>query len=246
MSHQNGLIADSDIATIDNNNVEDSDDVEAMPLQIQVNKEGALLKYTQIDNYIYRDYNLDDVSFYEFVRCFRIEEKTSDATYKRLETYNRYSLLFPHPLHATHQIIEHTNVEHHITRQGLVLGVIGMSIPQPTASTYKLFMLSHFKPFHSDTPLIVSANMTIEDLYLSYQFPDYALQVMKNWEAIHECEDEHDAERLKKCEALTHESQVLTKSLSSSVDDELTELNLQDHNMHKKDFHINCELVKLI
>jgi hypothetical protein len=227
---------------IDDNSCNNEDDeVEAMRLCIHVNKDGKLLKHTQIDNYFYRDHNLDHISFYEFVRCFSIEKQGKqhhDQPSKRLGTYKRYELLFPHPLQETHQIVQHTDDQHHITRQTLVPAVIGMSVPRPTASIYKLFVLSHFKPFHNNIPLLAATD-TIENVYSSDYFPHYAVDVMKNWEAINECEDERDAERLKKREALTRESQALTKSITANFDDELTELNLHDLNYAKKDFQVN-------
>lgn len=242
--HNQLTFADEDADTSDN----DNDEVEPMTLRIHVDKEGKLLKHTQIDNYIYRDHNLDHISFYEFVCCFSIEKQGKqhpDQLPKRLGTYNRYRLLFPHPLHDTHQIVQHTDHQHHITRQTLVPRVIGMSIPCPTNPIYKLFVLSHFKPFHNDIPLLASTE-TIENLYLSYHFPNFAVQVMKHWEAINECEDERDAERLGKRESLTRESQALTKSITANFDDDLTELSLDDKNHAKKDFQVNCELLKLI
>jgi hypothetical protein len=226
----------------------EEDELQPMHLCIHVNNDGSLSKHTQIDNYIYRDHNLNHVSFYEFVQCFRIEKQGKqrpNQASKRLETYVRYELLFPHPLHGTHQIVQHTDDQHYITRQSLVPAVIGMSVPCLTSPIYKLFILSHFKLFHNDIPLFASTE-TIEDLYSSYPFSPYALQVMKNWEAINECEDERDAEQLKKREALTRESQALTKFITANFDNELAELNLHDLNSAKKDFQVNCELLKLI
>ena len=40
---------------------------------------------------------------------------------------------------------------------------------------------------------------------------------MKQWEAVHECQDERDAERLKKCAALTTSSLTRTKQLSNII-----------------------------
>jgi hypothetical protein len=57
---------------------------------------------------------------------------------------------------------------------------------------------------------------------------------------------QRDAERLRKREALTHESQALTKSMAFTFVDELVDLNTQDKRTFQKDYEINCVLLKLL
>jgi hypothetical protein len=127
----------------------------------------------------------------------------------------------------------------------LVPLIIGLTIPRIVASTYKIFVLSHFKPFHNDTPLILPYE-TIDSVYSSYKFTVAEQKIMNNWEEIHECEDERDAERLRKRKALTQESQAFTKSMASTFDDELVDLNTQDKRSFQKDYEINYVLLKLL
>jgi hypothetical protein len=67
---------------------------------------------------------------------------------------------------------------------------------------------------------------------------------MKNWEAIYECEDERDADRLRKRAALAKESQALTRSMVFH-DDEIIDVSSEIMTA-KKDFEINSVLLKLL
>ena len=57
-------------------------------------------------------------------------------------------------------------------------------------------MVSHFKPFGIESPLLEGWK-TFQEEFENFPFTDRALHVMKNWDAIHECEDARDSERLK-------------------------------------------------
>jgi hypothetical protein len=62
------MIADIDHFVNDNNNATDNENIaESFSLRILVDKNGRLLKSTQIDNYIYHDHKLDTICFYDFV-----------------------------------------------------------------------------------------------------------------------------------------------------------------------------------
>ena len=67
---------------------------------------------------------------------------------------------------------------------------------------------------------------------------------MKNWEAIYECEDERDADRLRKRAALAKESQALTQSMVFD-DDEIIDVSSEIMTA-KKDFEVNSVLLKLL
>ena len=58
-------------------------------------------------------------------------------------------------------------------------------------------MLAHFKPFDVDSPLW-NAKIGIENTYKQFKISNRALEIMRNWDVIHECEDQCDADRLKK------------------------------------------------
>ncbi|KAF8426438.1 hypothetical protein L210DRAFT_869166, partial [Boletus edulis BED1] len=73
-----------------------------------------------------------------------------------------------------------------------------MSIPRSThPKAWALFTLTHFKPFSCDVPLFIKGDDP-EIVFKSYNFSDASRAIMHNWEAVHECEDERDADRLRK------------------------------------------------
>lgn len=62
---------------------------------------------------------------------------------------------------------------------------------------------------------------------------------MRNWEDIHECEDERDNERLRKKASLTTESLAMTNALNQTSDklqDDDISLPSATHNFACKDF----------
>jgi hypothetical protein len=60
---------------------------------------------------------------------------------------------------------------------------------------YKLFVLAHLKPFSPNNPLILPTE-TVDQVFETFQFTSRSKEIIKNWDAIHECEDARDAERL--------------------------------------------------
>ena len=235
-------------SSCDNTVDSDESEIEPMTLRIRVDKKGKLLKSTQIDDYIFHDCKLDDVSYYDFVRYFRIEkigQQFPDKLDSRLGTFTHYQLLFPHALFNTHQIVEHTSFMFIDFKPALVPCVIGVSIPRNTASSYGLFVLGHFKPFHNDVPLVLP-DRTIDSTYASYTFLDYACKIMNNWKALYKSEDEQDAERLRKQEALTWESQALTKSMAAEFNDDIADLSFHKGLSAQKEYIINSALIKIL
>jgi hypothetical protein len=74
--------------------------------------------------------------------------------------------------------------------------------------------LAHFKPFSLNNRLINGCDWKAE--YESYKFQMAHTQIMKNWNAIHECEDERDADRLRKRDKATAESKTMTAAVLKS------------------------------
>lgn len=93
-----------------------------------------------------------------------------------------------------------------------------MSIPRDTNPSWPLFALAHFKPFGLNLPLLESNGLPVQTQFLNYKFDAKAEKVLRNWNAIHECEDERDADRLRKQEIATRESQTLTSALANQQD----------------------------
>ncbi|KAF6743597.1 hypothetical protein DFP72DRAFT_827521 [Ephemerocybe angulata] len=141
------------------------------------------------------------MSFYDFCRCIRLElqsrrlpKNTPDS---RLGVLARYPLLPSHPLHSTHVLVRHTDEDSGDIKNEYVPKIIGMSIPRASSDIWPWFTLVHFKPFSISKPLIIPGQ-SIESVYDGFQFTERQNAIMQNWEAIYECEDERDADRLRK------------------------------------------------
>lgn len=197
------------------------DEAEAVSLRIAVTKNGNLYTSNQVIDYIYRDDSLSLLSFYDFCRCVRLEKKTlapKNTHESRLGVLARHSLKPSHPLSLSHHLVEHTNESRGDGTYELVLRVVGMVIPRPSDPKYKLFALAHFKPFSLSNPLIPEGD-TVERCFENYNFHMSHMSIMKNWDALYECQDQRDLERLRKRDALTKESLALTRSLQSDFID---------------------------
>ena len=83
----------------------------------------------------------------------------------------------------------------------------------------------------------------MESTFNEFGFSEKSKLIMKNWEAIYECEDERDADWLCKKAALAKESQALTFSMV--FDDEIIDV-IPEIMAAKKDFAINSILLKLL
>ncbi|KAF9509414.1 hypothetical protein BS47DRAFT_1365290 [Hydnum rufescens UP504] len=175
-------------------------DFEPAEVRIATDNDGNLYCSNQADDYFYRDPDLATITFYDFVRCFQKEKQ--GGHFKEQGRYLRFKLIPPHTDSSTHMLLRVFDPD--ISRPGteVVPRVIGTSIPRRTTDQNKffLFMLAHFSPFSSiHLPLIL--NRDLMHTFTSFPFSSLSQVVMLNWDAIHECEDEHDAERMKKKES---------------------------------------------
>jgi hypothetical protein len=146
-----------------------------------------------------------------------------------------------------HVLVEHTNDEHGDKGVEHVPRVIGMSIPRLTnARLWAIFALAHFKAFDVSTELLGVDEDLIES-YARFAFCSRSLRVMKNWEAVYECEDERDADRLRKRAQLTSENKALTASITKGADDEELDFALQPKSTHhsERDFRIQQAVLEL-
>jgi hypothetical protein len=212
---QSNFIESETLGPMDENREEDS---ESLPTKIALDNEGNLLDTHQFHHYYHRAETFSHMSFYDFCRYVRIENRNRRSHVKntpetRLGVFERHELKPSHPLHKTHHLIEHTNEDRGDGQYKLVPRVVGMSIPRESSASWPLFALAHFKPFGVSQPLI-SAGDTCENVFTTYPFSAFSLKVIKNWHAIHECEDERDGERLRKRAAETKESIALTTSIA--------------------------------
>ncbi|PPQ75766.1 hypothetical protein CVT24_002642 [Panaeolus cyanescens] len=200
---------------------EDSNPIEPIPLRLQTDESGYLKDMHQVHHYLYRESTLSEMCFYDFCQRIRIEKKSKSGQLKnthetRLGVLRRHGLVEPHSMRSTHHLVEHYNKERGEGTHELIPRVIGMSIPREGTNDWYIFTLSHFKPF-SATTSVRQEGETWENAFKSYHFSDYHRQIMKNWEAIHECADERDAERLRKREAATAASKAMTNAIYSSA-----------------------------
>jgi len=201
----------------------DESNIEQTHLKIQTDNNGNLISKNQVMDYWYRADSLSQMNFHEFARCIALENKNkvriSNLDNARLGTLTRHSLHADHPLAETHHLVEHTNEERGDCNTRLIPRVIGSSIPRKnTGRVWKLFALAHFKPFGPSDPFVMSGSC-IDDTYDKFAFTEQSKYVMNNWEDTHECEDQRDAERLRKRAALTAESLAMTETINRSLCD---------------------------
>lgn len=197
------------------NSGSDDNDVEEPNLKINIREDGSLCNVNQIDDYYYRDASLANMCLYDFVQCIRKERKSEHPISQRLGVYQRHSLLAPHPESNTHELVQHSRPETVELGKEVIPRILGCSIPRESSAQYHLFVLVHFKPWGVETALL-HRGQTTEAESRSFEFLPRHVTVMKNWESLYECQDERDAERMRKQDNLRKESKALTKSLSDS------------------------------
>lgn len=110
------------------------------------------------------------------------------------------------------RLIEHTNEVRGEGSEILVPRVMGMS-------------------FDIDNPLLRSGQ-NVDDAYEGVNFTDRHQQILNNWEAIHECQDERDAERMRKRAEQSQESRAMTRALHGVIETE-TEIDLNGVRQNK-------------
>jgi len=94
-----------------------------------------------------------------------------------------------------------------------------MSIPRKSDKGYQIFALAHFIPFDVENSLL-RPGQTVGDIFDDACFTGEHLQVLNNWEAIHECQDERDVERMHKRAEKSRESRAMTRALHGSIETE--------------------------
>ncbi len=77
--------------------------------------------------------------------------------------------------------------------------MVGTSIPhlESDSDSYFLFMLAHFSPFSADHDINFEGG-NLEAIFDANDFSLLSKNVMLNWEAVHECEDAREKERIRK------------------------------------------------
>ncbi|KAG1733088.1 hypothetical protein EDD22DRAFT_960256 [Suillus occidentalis] len=205
-------------------NAEAEDEMEDVRVRVAMDKHGQIVDCNQVHHYLFRASSLDDMCFYDFCHCVWLQTKARSKDVKNtFETHlgvlHQHALQDLHPLSQTHELLEHTNDARGEGLHEYVPRVVGMSIPHSTdANKWKLFTLAHFKPFSCTVPLI-PLHSSVDAEYASFQFSTRGLAIMKHWESVHECEDERDAERLRRRAQLTSANSDASHSKAVFDDD---------------------------
>ena len=193
---------------------------ERVALRVIIDRTGALHEGNQVVDYLYRGETLYWMTFYDFCRCVRLEKmstsRTKNTAETRLGVLTRHELRQGHPSAETHRLVDHTNELRGEGTNVLIPRVMGMSIPRKSDKGYQMFALAHFIPFDIDNPLL-KPGQTVDDVFWSAHFADRHRQILSNWEAIHECQDERDAERIRKRAEKSRESRAMTRALHGSI-----------------------------
>ena len=187
-----------------------------------------------------------EIKLFLLISSKLLHEYYANTIDNHLGVFARHQLLQPHKLARTHHLLEYWNKERGDGLAKYVSRPIGCSIPRPnTGMTYAIFSLAHFKPFSVTNPLLREGE-TFDNVFKKYQFTDSAKLILDNWDAINECEDARDAERIKKRAAMTTQSQALTKCLFfDEMDIPLVDPSESASFSTKKDFAVNQHMLLL-
>ncbi|SJL17395.1 uncharacterized protein ARMOST_20945 [Armillaria ostoyae] len=232
---------------------DDPDDIVEDPyITMRLNGRGELSRQCQFTEYLHQSLDLAHISFYDFVRRFRVERRESlkeeslsmFTTGDFITKLPRYSFVREFKLYSSHHIVEHTSESEAVHFTKTIPRIIGHKLPWANDPCYAAFMLGHFKPFHSDIPL-VDVGLDIAETFREYIFSVLGQRCMKNWEAMHECEDERDVERLRKRSQMFKNSQLLTNAHNGQSIDDLVELPDFSLATVKRDARAQFQLMKL-
>ncbi|KAG2739415.1 hypothetical protein P692DRAFT_20695710, partial [Suillus brevipes Sb2] len=86
----------------------------------------------------------------------------------------------------------------------------------------------HFKPFSVSIDLLGINEDPIAS-HEHFPFCPRSREVMSNWEAVHECEDERDADRLRKRVQLTAKNKALTASIGVGPEEDEIDFAFPSH-----------------
>ncbi|KAJ3559531.1 hypothetical protein NP233_g11239 [Leucocoprinus birnbaumii] len=168
------------------------------------------------------------------------EHRDTSEQRGRAGTCPCYMLHSPHPLKSSHVIVQHAPDDLLDGNWCRIPRVSGMTVPrQSNQREWALFALAHFRPFNDVHRLIEGAltNEAVINAFTEFTFQDQHQQILQNWEDVHECEDEREAERLKKqsqqlSEASKHGgsgNEIDINAGDAIDDDDDTEEVLSDH-----------------
>ncbi|KAE8231098.1 hypothetical protein CF326_g3896 [Tilletia indica] len=175
----------------------------------------------QVTDYMHRGPTLQDVTFYDFVQ----RAKLFPAPKELYKTH--------HPLSQSHPNVDsHCHRYNPATSHGIPRAVF-RRWPRPDGTPlhgdlYCAAMLLHFRAFSVTNPL-KSSETTYEAVFHQTPFPQHALKIMANWNALTECDDARDEQQLlrRKREALRGAGQddVVAIDTREGMDDQNADVN---------------------
>ncbi|THV05582.1 hypothetical protein K435DRAFT_790095 [Dendrothele bispora CBS 962.96] len=217
----------------DQGDISENEQIEEAHIRVVMDRYGRLSHRNSMLDYFHRADSLADMSFYDFVRCIRLEKMSDNSDgditeaqekeYHRIDCYTRHPLKPMHPLASTHQLVEHYNPLQGNFLSELVPKIVGMKFPtKKDGWRYHLFTLVHFKPFSSQKPLLPqfrpdTKEQTLLSAFNEYEWPECVQQYLKNLEDINECQDQRDAERLRKLANQASERSRIDQEISQRM-----------------------------
>ena len=190
--------------------------------EIRINGDGDdVSEYlcNQIMDYIYRDAALCDVNFYDFVRCYsKVRANGDEFSGESKARLLRFRLLSPHTQADTHVLVQHYSPEELRPSREKIPRVIGAKIPRACQDEeyYSSFIVAHFVPFSAAKP-IDTGGATYKTYLASANLCLRAQAIVKNWGMIHECEDEREAERIRKRQQQTRKRRDVLAELEKQI-----------------------------
>lgn len=233
--------------------VEDDTEQEGEYIRMQLDASGKLRRLSQVDDYLHRALDLHNVSFYEFVLRFQIVAVTKNRKNEiehfvkgtRTDKYKRYQFLSFYERHGKYEIAESVSREDSMYWTKVVPRIVAYRLPRASNNDFAAFMVAHFVPFNLFNNLRPDG-VTFEQMLLTEKFSTESRTCMKNWEAMHECEDERDRERMKKREASMRESLMMTNALNSNSAEQFIETINNDTTQKRCENNIQKEVLDII
>ena len=216
LNNVNGVQENASESTDAHSGDEMEDDID-LSMRISTGNDSQLYQNSQVDDYLHRDAALSDISFYDFVRCLR-KDKRSSKRNEHAAVLTRYKLQEPHPQAASHMLVL---VLHPLIKQPSrerIPVVVGTSIPRKERNIEVYMLLAHFRPFSTSNPILCDQTHSIQTTFEHTTFTERSMHVMKNWDAVHECEDERDAERLRKKNSKINKLRSGDKNMLADLD----------------------------
>ena len=191
--------------------------------QVRLTKDGTpSFQSDQAHDYLHRDELLEDICFYDYVRCYKkVLSVKAGGRVKEDGNYPRFRLCTPHPQAQSHLLLQMIDPDWARPNKEIVPRVVGCSIPrrEKDDTYFATFMLAHFLPFSARNPVKLLGTSAIE-FFHSADFSARSRNVIKNWAAIHECEDQRDSERLRKHQTKVKKSKEISRALRGQIPDD--------------------------